>query len=140
MNKHTKEPWTLTHVRGNNFAVQEFDIRGMFGDAPNVYPIFNKNTSAIDDATVFCSPENAARIVACVNAMEGLTNEQVAALRASRDELLAALKDVLVMWKSPQPTKLDEALSWRQNDINAEAAARAAISRAAATGQPEQPK
>jgi hypothetical protein len=61
-------------------------------------------------------------------------------LRASRDELLSALKDVLVMWKSPQPTKLDEALSWRQNDINAEAAARAAISRAAATGQPEQPK
>jgi hypothetical protein len=68
------------------------------------------------------------------------TAEQVISLRASRDELLSALKDVLVMWKSPQPTKLDEALSWRQNDINAEAAARAAISRAAATGQPEQPK
>lgn len=36
---------------------------------------------------------NAARIVACVNAMEGLSNAQVASLRESRDALVRALED-----------------------------------------------
>jgi hypothetical protein len=133
MNKHTSEPWQWYWRQEDG----EANCGVLYEERPGM-------AHSVCRAPRYEKEEqweaNAARIVACVNAMEGLTNEQVAELRASRDELLSALKDVLVMWKSPQPTKLDEALSWRQNDINAEAAARAAISRAAATGQPEQPK
>lgn len=57
--RFTKGPWTLTHISGSNFAVQEFGIRGMFGTKPNVYPIFNRNSAAIDGASVHCSPANA---------------------------------------------------------------------------------
>jgi hypothetical protein len=70
--KHTATPWTLTHIGGSNFAVQEFEIRGMFGDKPNVRPIFNKDRSAIDGATIFCSPEDAAFIVRACNAHDEL--------------------------------------------------------------------
>src|SRR5262249_46777947 len=56
---HTKGPWTLTHISGDNFAVQEFEIRGVFFGKPNVSSIFNKNTSAIDGRSVFCSPQDA---------------------------------------------------------------------------------
>jgi hypothetical protein len=80
---HTVTPWTLNHIGGSNFAVQEFEIRGMFGDKPNVHPIFNKDRSAIDGATIFCRQEDAAFIVrACnahdelVNALEELINER----------------------------------------------------------------
>lgn len=55
----TPGPWTLTHVAGINFATQRFELRGMFGDTPNVYPIFNKGTSAIDGTTFCASPEDA---------------------------------------------------------------------------------
>lgn len=57
--KHTPGPWTLKHVSGSNFANQRFEIRGMFGDRPATYPIFNKDTSALDGATVCCSPSDA---------------------------------------------------------------------------------
>ncbi len=56
---HTRGPWTLTHVHGRNFAVQCFEIRGA-----NVSPIFNKDTSAINGARIFCSPEDARLIAA----------------------------------------------------------------------------
>ena len=64
MGSPTAGPWTLTHVNGSNFAVQEFEIRGMLGDKPNVYPIFQKDRSAINGATVYVSPENARLIAA----------------------------------------------------------------------------
>lgn len=72
---HTPGPWTLTHRGGSNFAVQTFEIRGMFGESPNIYPIFNKNTSGIDGALVHISPENARLIAAApelLDALEGL--------------------------------------------------------------------
>jgi len=70
---HTPTPWTLTHIEGTNFAVQEFDIRGMFGDSPNVYPIFQKDRSAIDGTYVCLHPADAAFIVKAVNSHDTLT-------------------------------------------------------------------
>lgn len=71
---HTRGPWTLTHISGSNFAVQEFEIRGVFGDKPNVYPIFNRNSGAIDGGTIYCSPENARLINAAPALLENLRN------------------------------------------------------------------
>jgi hypothetical protein len=70
---HTATPWTLTHIEGTNFAIQEFDIRGMFGDSPNVYPIFQKDRSAIDGTYVCLHPADAAFIVKAVNSHDTLT-------------------------------------------------------------------
>lgn len=66
----TSGPWTLTHISGSNFAVQRFEVRGMLGDSPNVYPIFNRDCSAIDGGSVCMSPENARLISAapCLHA------------------------------------------------------------------------
>lgn len=82
-NTHNEGPWTLTHISGSNFAVQEFKIRGMFGDTPDVYPIFNKDASAIDGTTIFCSPEDAKLI-------------------AAAPELLALLQELIDI-EGPQP-------------------------------------
>lgn len=46
------------------------------------------------------------------------------------EEMLAALEDVMIMWKAPKPKKLDDALTWRQNDEKAELAAFKAIAKA----------
>lgn len=72
MSKHTKGPWTLKHVSGSNFANQRFEIRGMFGDRPAAYPIFNMDTSALAGATVCCSPGDAALIAAAPELLEAL--------------------------------------------------------------------
>jgi hypothetical protein len=80
--KHTATPWTLTHVSGSNFAVQEFEIRGMFGDKPNVSPIFNKNRLAIDSATIFCSPQDAELIVRACNVHDDLVKALKGLIRA----------------------------------------------------------
>jgi hypothetical protein len=55
-----------------------------------------------------------------------------ARLIAAAPDLLEALKALLVMCHSPEPIKLDEALTWRENDERAEAMARAAIAKATA--------
>jgi hypothetical protein len=55
-----------------------------------------------------------------------------ARLIAAAPDLLEALKALLVMCHSPEPVKLDEALTWRENDERAEAMARAAIAKATA--------
>ena len=68
----TPRPWALTHKQGSNFAVQEFEIRGMFGDNPNTYPIFNKDRYAINGTTVNCSPQDAELIVRAVNSHDAL--------------------------------------------------------------------
>lgn len=69
---HTPGPWTAKHIAGSNFAVQEFSIRGAFDETPHVYPIFNKDRSAIDGTTVFCSPEDARLIAAAPELLEAL--------------------------------------------------------------------
>lgn len=82
MSGHTRGPWTLKHVQGNNFAVQEFEIRGMFGDSPGVAPIFNKDISAIDGTTFCASPQDAKLIAASpdmaaiLDELEGAFDEQ----------------------------------------------------------------
>lgn len=72
MSGHTPGPWTLTHVEGNNFAIQRFEIRGMLGNSLNVYPIFNRNLGSIDCASVYTSPEDAALISAAPDLLEAL--------------------------------------------------------------------
>jgi hypothetical protein len=69
---HTPGPWTLVHKGGSNFAVQRFEIRGMFVGRPNTAPIFNKDTSAIDGTTICCSPENARLIAAAPDLLAAL--------------------------------------------------------------------
>ena len=80
---HTPGPWTLTHVSGSNFAVQEFMVRGMFAGEPNVYPIFNRDASAVNGSSVFVSPENAALIAAAPNLLATL--EELVACRLVAD-------------------------------------------------------
>jgi len=84
MSEHSPLPWVAKHISGNNFAVQEFDIRGRFFGKDGVHPIFNKDKSAIDGTHVFVSPEDAALIVTAVNSHAAL----VEALRESRDMLI----------------------------------------------------
>jgi hypothetical protein len=54
--KHTPGPWVLRHISDSNFAVQRFEIRS---GSSMPHPIFNKDTSTIDGASVFMSPEDA---------------------------------------------------------------------------------
>lgn len=70
MNKHTPGPWALKHVSGSNFAVQRFEIRGMFGSKPGILPVFNKDTTAIDGTTICCSPQDAALITAAPDLLD----------------------------------------------------------------------
>jgi hypothetical protein len=79
---HTAGPWTLTHVAGQNFAVQEFEFRGMFGDYANVRPIFNKDRYALDGRTVFCSPEDAKLIAAAPDMLQGLRDARALLVHA----------------------------------------------------------
>ncbi|OOH81324.1 hypothetical protein BOW65_09590 [Pseudomonas koreensis] len=59
--KHTPGPWVAKHLSGSNFAVQRFEIRSGAG-LP--MPIFQKDTSAIDCASVCLSPHDANLIAA----------------------------------------------------------------------------
>jgi hypothetical protein len=86
MNKHTAGPWTLTHKRGSNFAVQTFEIRGMLGGSPNVSPIFNKDTSAIDGGVIHCSPEDARLIAAAPDLLEALEELRSAVIDLDQEE------------------------------------------------------
>ncbi len=78
MSGHTPGPWTLTHIAGSNFAVQRYDVRGMLGDSPNVYPIFNRDLSAIDGTTICVSPENARLIAAAPDLLAALAELEAA--------------------------------------------------------------
>ncbi len=51
-------------------------------------------------------------------------------LIAAAPDLLEALQAVMVMWDVQQPRKLDDALTWRQNDERAHALAESAIAKA----------
>lgn len=67
---HTPTPWTLTDLSGSGVLIGEFEIRGMFGDKPNVYPIFQKSRNAIHGASIYLHPDDAQYIVRAVNAFE----------------------------------------------------------------------
>jgi hypothetical protein len=69
---HSKGPWTLKHIGGTNFAVQEFDVRGKFGSKEGIYPIFNKGRDEIYGTTIFTSPEDARLIAAAPDLLEAL--------------------------------------------------------------------
>jgi hypothetical protein len=71
-------------------------------------------------------------IARCDDGEEGYDHLANARLIAAAPDLLEALKALLVMCHSPEPVKLDEALTWRENDERAEAMARAAIAKATA--------
>lgn len=60
------------------------------------------------------------------------------ACRAALRLAEAALKAGRVMWRSQKPAKLDEALSWRENDLKAEAMGDAALSAARAILQSDE--
>lgn len=69
--KHTPGPWVAKHLSGSNFAVQRFEIRSGAG-LP--MPIFQKDTSAIDCASVCLSTHDANLIAAAPELLESLSN------------------------------------------------------------------
>lgn len=73
MSKHTPEPWYVEA----NFIV------GVLGDIDTRVNVYDHD------------PGNRDRIVACVNACAGMADpaSEIAALKAQRDELLAACKE-----------------------------------------------
>lgn len=99
MSGHTPGPWTLTHCSGTNFAVQTFEIRGMFCDSPNVSPIFNKSTNAIDGTLIHASPEDARLIAAAPDLLaiaqrildRGYVSESIDEERGDHLQLRAAI-------------------------------------------------
>ena len=64
MTDDTQDRWTLRHVSGSNVHVQEFEIRGMFGDKPCVTPIFNLSNFGVKGTTIHVSPRHARLIAA----------------------------------------------------------------------------
>ena len=64
-----------------------------------------------------------------IKAIESAENE-IKRLEKINGEVLGALKMGLQMWRSTEPRKLDEALTWRQNDEKAMNAAKQAIAHA----------
>lgn len=126
MSKHTKEPW-MVHIQkdGGN---HRYDIRTVKPHAPGT-----QLGSHIAKINAFLEAEghqggNANRIVSCVNAMAGI--EEPSKLRKQRDDLLEALQDIMLMRDVSKPRKLDDALTWKENDELAESKARAAIAKA----------
>ncbi len=63
---HTPGPWSLKHVGGSNFAVQQFDIRA------GGFPVFNKSARAIDGGLIYVSPGDASLIAAAPELLEAL--------------------------------------------------------------------
>jgi hypothetical protein len=129
MNKHTSEPWQWYWRQEDG----EANCGVLYEERPGM-------AHSVCRAPRYEKEEqweaNAARIVACVNAMEGLTNEQVAELRASRDELLSALHALEVAANTVAYCyeKRPENFAAALRDMQEAADAARAIS--AATGQP----
>jgi len=98
MMSHTKEPWTLCEVENDS------------GRIKHLVPVDSEKLSLLtlveNDQATFAAIYNdadARRIVACVNACEGIPTETlerrgmipVSALEAQRGELLAAVKNLI---------------------------------------------
>ena len=96
---HTKEPWRVAEESFDNDGIQESVIRALGGRAVIAVTLeFGENNPNMREA-------NARRIVACVNAVAGVTDEQfdggwtaqglskyAVSLEQQRDELLGALE------------------------------------------------
>ena len=66
----------------------------MFGESPNVYPIFNKSAWAIDGATVCMHPNDANLIAAAPDllaALKSCVDALIVSARGERDRALAAI-------------------------------------------------
>lgn len=71
----------------------------MFGDSPNVSPIFNKSTNAIDGGLIHVSPENARLIAAAPELLaiserildRGYVSEQIEEERGDYLQLKSAI-------------------------------------------------
>jgi hypothetical protein len=87
MNKHTPAPWEL---RGNKIFVPKTFRSIAIVCVQNNFDILK--WKAVEDIEAIA---NAERITTCVNAMEGLTNEEVVNIRSVNAELLEALEDML---------------------------------------------
>ena len=76
MSKHTSEPWAYGHTHGNTLIVQQ-------GEDPTYCPTFIAATGMPGKAFPANGTANAARIVACVNACQGMTDPaaEITALR-----------------------------------------------------------
>jgi hypothetical protein len=105
MSKHTPGPWRVTN-----------NPDGVYHDTMSL---------VVTDKGEVCGPRQ-------IRLQAPGDVEANARLIAAAPDLLAALKALLVMCHSPEPVKLDEALTWRENDERAEAMARAAIAKATA--------
>lgn len=111
MRSHTRGPWTLTHVAGGNFAVQRFELRGMLFDAPNTYPIFQRDLTAIDGATFCSSPEDARLIAAapdlldaCEAVWELLQGWELRSPNPKAREAISKCRDALAKARCPRET------------------------------------
>ena len=101
MSEHTKEPWIVAEESFDNDGIQESVIRALGGRAVIAVTIeFGENNPNMREA-------NARRIVACVNACAGVTDEQfdggwtaqgiskyAVSLEQQRDELLAIAEEL----------------------------------------------
>jgi hypothetical protein len=93
----TPGPWTRTHVRGSNFAVQAFEFCGVFLGDENVYPIFQRDTTAIDGSPVFTSPGNAQLIEAAPDLADEVVRQRAEIARL-RDVIGRLLLSADAIW------------------------------------------
>lgn len=139
MSKHTKGPWHI--VEGRTHGSLE-----VFSGDTAIAEIWRRGNASLEMA-------NAQRIVACINACEGFSTEEleganlckdsiesdaeILALRQQRDELIAALKRWIWLRDTPAGfigkygKALREAVDIREAQLSeAETASRAAIAKA----------
>ncbi len=71
MGEHTKEPWNVSEEAFDNDGIHESVIRGMDGRAAIAVTLeFGPNNPGMREA-------NARRIVACVNALRGVSTDHL---------------------------------------------------------------
>ena len=101
MSEHTKEPWNVSEEAFDNDGIHESVIRGLDGLAAIAVTLeFGPNNPGMREA-------NARRIVACVNALRGVSTDhleqyglpdfaqKISDLIQQRDKLLAALESLV---------------------------------------------
>ena len=100
--KHTPEPWSVAEESFDNDGIHESVIRGLDGRAAIAVTLeFGENNPGMREA-------NARRIVACVNALEGLNDDALfggwsfhgieayaKGIEKQRAELLATMENIL---------------------------------------------
>ncbi len=107
--KHTPAPWVV-NTAGSAKKGEPFRITEIYVYAPNTQDDTAICADVIDPVTQAPSEANARRIVACVNACEGIPTARLEAgsadvlaysmeLHKQRDELLEALKNLVGLAK-----------------------------------------